>query len=201
MKVSYTQSAMFFLMRVFREWFGQLRMKKANYSPSCVDLEIKEVPESLFQENLTFVQVYPLFIRGEQTEFGASLLFEPISKTDLMSVGETSDVLDLDFIKSVAGNSDPKTFFQRNYLRLCGLDEKWEALQLVIYLERTTQPDKDGEKPVKTNLPIRITRFLIPPFFTHPGTFEEQKGLGLLALHPHLGQESRSLSDIEPLCH
>ena len=87
-----------------------------------------------------------------------------------------SKIIDTYLIETQLG-LEPDYFFLDHLLEICDVGSGWKGLQLVIYERRVNQ-----DEPAL----IRITKFLLPPFLTHPGHFREKNGAALAAFHPFL---------------
>ena len=141
---------------------------------TCVVVNILKFPTNIFDEDSLFIQAYPFtYTDGDEIEYGESLRIKGFYK-----YGESkknffeSNLIDKKFIQEM--QSTPKDFFSDHYLKFCGLDPKYPAMQLVIYHK--------GEK--QQAIPIRVTKFLLPPFSTNPEDFEKEQGENLLPFSP-----------------
>ena len=146
------------------------------YNPDCVRVDISKAPASLFKTEDLYLQAYPFSFENKERTYGPSLDIKIYKKSakNLDDMLFKAHLVDKHLIeKSIKSSSE--SFFNDHYLKFCGMGEKWEGMQLVVYFE--------GEE--KT-LPVRVTRFLTPPFLSDPYQFELQKGIQFSALHPFL---------------
>ena len=153
------------------------------YDPSCVQVEIFKGPSSLFEVDNLFLQAYP--IRFNRGEFNSGLalnieIYQPLQKKPLL----VSELLDAQIIKKL-DSSTSNEFFRKHYFKLCSEDlGQYRAVQLVVYFE-------DKEKETDKNSVVRTTRFLLPPFLSHPTHFKKSEGKALAALHPFLTSKKK----------
>ena len=145
---------------------------------ACIYLEIDESPKELLRNNDLFLQIYPFFITDDKIDHSSSLLINIIEKTvenDNTEIVKTSEVIDTHTVEAVL-HLDPDNFFLDYFFEICGVEEEWKGLELVIYEKR------DNQEPP----PVRKTKFLLPPFLVHPEYFREENGDALAAYHPFL---------------
>ena len=144
-------------------------------------MQIFKSPIGLFEVNNLFVQAYPVrFFQGE-LESGFALDIEIYKRDKRLEEKPllTSDLLDAQLAKSLDSFSSNE-FFRKHYFKFCSDElEKYKAVQLVVYFE-------DKEKEENKNSAVRTTRFLLPPFLSHPAHFKKQEGNALAAHHPFL---------------
>lgn len=154
---------------------------KAHYEgENCVSLDITDSPPLLLKNPHLFLQIYPFSMEGEEIVYGSSLPIQTLQKTAKKEDQKPlilSQIIDLYLVEKELA-LDPELFFLDHILEVCDVGNSWQGLQLVIY-ER--QADRD-EVP----LPVRRTKFLIPPFLIHPEHFREEEGEALAAFHPFL---------------
>ena len=164
---------MSFLMTLLK---GRVWNHSSNAKPDCVYLEIDSYPTKLFENEDLFLQIYPFSVKEDQIEYGSSLAINTIKKIEEDDdTLITSQILDAHIVKTELA-LDPNHFFSDHLLEICGVGTDWEGIQFVIYERRIKQD----------SAPIRITKFLIPPFLAHPEHFKHEKGVELAALHPFL---------------
>lgn len=158
--------------------------KSSTNTETCITLEITKSPGNLLKNEDLFLQVYPFLIEGEETEYGSSVAIKTIKKEEGGGVTVVrSQIIDTYLVETEL-NLDPDYFFIDHFFELCGIEKKWDGIQIVVYKRRANQ-----EKPA----PVRITKFLLPPFLVHPEYFREAKGNALAAFHPFL----RNISDFK----
>ena len=151
--------------------------------PYCVKLEIFQSPKSLFNSEELFVQAYPLLFDNETPVYGTAMNFEIYKKSHRDPV-LSSRILEAQLVKKL--KSTPNRFFRDHYFKLCSDDlEEWEAMQLIVYFEKNEKYDDVKHSP------IRVTRFLIPPFLSNPNYYRKEQGDALVALHPYLHSQQK----------
>lgn len=139
---------------------------------NCVFLEIDKGPASLFEDNSLFMQVYPFKMNERNLSYGDSLRIYTLDRETSQTLVE-SLILDAHIV-NLELEKEGSLFFQEHRFEVCDLDEEWNGLQIVIYERRS------DEDPA----PIRVSKFLKPPFLIHPEYFRDSKGNELLAYHP-----------------
>ena len=149
---------------------------------NCVFLDIDKAPKALFEKDYFFLQMYPFKVTDSEIDYGASLRIYTLDKANNQTLVE-SFILDFHIVQ-LELEKEATLFFEEHRFEVCGLGQEWEGLQMVIY-ERRNQRDQD---PV----PIRVSKFLKPPFLIHPEYFRDSKGNELAAYHPF----SSSISDV-----
>ena len=143
---------------------------------SCFHIDIVESPKELLRNEDLFLQIYPFRIFKDEYEYGFSQAIHTRSKFDKHKILIKSQIIDTHIVQ-VELDATADHFFLDHTLEICDLDETWQGLQLVIYERRGYNEE---------SVPIRITKFLIPPFLIHPEYFREQAGVNLAAFHPFL---------------
>ena len=143
---------------------------------NCFHIDITESPKELLKNDDLFLQIYPFRVSEDGLEYGLSQTIYTLPKFDKQKVLIKSQIIDTHVVQ-VELDQEADHFFLDHTLEVCSLDEKWQGLQLVIYERRQGQ-----EEPI----PIRITKFLKPPFLIHPEYFRDKAGNGLAAYHPFL---------------
>ena len=147
-----------------------------NDSKICAQADFISSPPSLLKSGELFLQAYPFAVKRGKMSYGPSLdieIYERQGKSPLI----TSKIID-QYLAEKKLETDKKSFFSDHYFRFCGVTSEWDGMQLVIYLRR-----EEGK-----SAPLRITKFLLPPFLSHPGHFKEEKGSILAAFHPFLSE-------------
>ena len=145
-----------------------------NDDRACALVNIVHFPANFFESDKLFLQAYPFAEKRRKLSYGPSLDIEIYDRNE-RSLLITTKIIDLFLIERKL-QKDKKSFFEDHYFQFCGADPEWEGMQLVIYLR------KDEGK----STPLRITKFLLPPFLAHPRHFQEEKGDILAAFHPFL---------------
>jgi len=140
----------------------------------CVHLEIKKYPQKLLRNEDLFLQIYPFFIKGDKMQYGESLPVKTLTKYQGEEV-ILSQLIDTYLIETEL-ELNPDHFFADHNFEICKTGEEWKGLQLVIYERRSDQE----------SVPLRVTKFLLPPFLVHPEIFKEAQGNALAAFHPFL---------------
>ena len=143
---------------------------------SCFDIDIAKSPQEFLRNEDLFLQVYPFKIFRDELNYGSAKTIYTVSKYKNSEVLIQSQIIDNHIIQ-VELELETDHFFLDHSLQVCDIEEEWDGLQLVIYERR------EGEKEPA---PIRITKFLTPPFLIHPEYFKETKGVSLGAYHPFL---------------
>jgi len=136
----------------------------------CVFIEIDKSPQVLFENDSLFMQIYPFKIDKTDFRYGDSLRIYTLDKQTNQTLVE-SLILDSHIVMEL--EKEAPLFFKEHRLEVCGLQD-WEALQIVIY-ERRAEEDM---------APIRVSKFLKPPFLIHPEYFKDSVGNELAAFHP-----------------
>ena len=139
---------------------------------NCVFLEIDKGPKSLFEDNSLFIQVYPFKMNEKSLSYGDSLRIYTLDRKTNQTLVE-SLILDAHIV-NLELKKEGLLFFQEHRFEVCNVGEEWNGLQIVIYERRS---DEDSA-------PIRISKFLKPPFLIHPELFGNDKGNELMAYHP-----------------
>ena len=166
----------------------------------CIHIDISQYPKELLENADLFLQAYPFSVRNQEMVYGSSLQIHTVPKFLRDGQRESSPrsyIIDSYFVEIDLG-MELDHFFLDHLLKICDIEEKWKGLQLVIYYE------KAGQDPV----PIRTSKFLLPPFLIHPEHFREENGEALGAFHPFLeytsemkSQSSSSYYDLaEEMC-
>ena len=143
---------------------------------SCFHIHITEGPKEFLRNEDLFLQIYPFRIFRDEHEYGFSQTIHTRAKFGEQKILIKSQLIDAHIVQ-VELKETADHFFLDHTLEICGLDKKWQGLQLVIYERRDYH-----EEPV----PIRITKFLVPPFLIHPEYFRDKKGINIAAFHPFL---------------
>ena len=143
---------------------------------NCAYIDITHSPKELLRNDNLFLQAYPFLIKGEEIKYGSSLAIHTIPKFKTDKVLMKSQIIDT-YIIQVELDLEADQFFLDHNLELCGLDNKWHGVQFVIYERRIAQEEA---------VPVRITKFLKPPFLIHPEYFRDKQGSALAAYHPFL---------------
>ena len=164
-------SCNFFSDETFRGYISH-----SSEQDNCLHIDITESPKELFKNDDLFLQIYPFRVSEDEMEYGFSQTIYTLPKLDKKKVLIKSQIIDAHVVQ-VELDQEADYFFLDHTLELCSLDEKWQGLQLVIYNRRERQ---------KEPIPIRITKFLKPPFLTHPEYFRDKAGNGLAVYHPFL---------------
>ncbi|MCZ0932877.1 MAG: hypothetical protein OXJ52_06985 [Oligoflexia bacterium] len=162
-------SCNFFADETFRGY-----IYRSSSNDNCLHIDITESPKALLRNEDLFLQIYPFRALKDDIEYGFSLPIYTAHKFDTEEVLIKSQVIDTHLIQVELG-LEADHFFLDHVLEICDLDEKWTGLQFVIY-----------ERRQEDSVPIRITKFLKPPFLVHPEYFREKEGSGLAAYHPFL---------------
>ena len=148
------------------------------YRPSsdnnCLHIDITESPKALLRNEDLFLQIYPFRVLKEDIEYGVSLPIHTTHKFDTEKILIKSQIIDTHLVQVELG-LEADHFFLDHVLEICNIDKKWTGMQLVIY-----------ERREKESVPIRITKFLKPPFLVHPEYHRDREGVGLSAYHPFL---------------
>ncbi len=156
-------------------FMGYVYKDSENPDPRCVLMDIAKSPKSFLKNEDLFLQVYPFTLRGDKMRYGSSLPIKTIEKFSKEALIQ-SQIIDA-YLVEVEIKREPDYFFLDHLFEVCLItEESWEGLQLVLY-ERRAEQD-----PV----PLRVTKFLLPPFLIHPEHFKEEKGNALAAFHPFL---------------
>ena len=140
----------------------------------CVHVKITKYPQELLKNEDLFLQIYPFFIKNGEMRYDESLSIETLTK-DQKKALVLSKLIDTYLIEKEL-KLNPDHFFADHILEICNIKEDWNGLQLVIYERR----------PDQKSVPIRVTKFLLPPFLVHPELFRETRGDALAAFHPFL---------------
>ena len=172
----------FFADETFRGYIYRPPSKK-----NCFHIDIVESPEELLKNEDLFLQIYPFKILRDELDYGFAQTIYTRSKMDKERVLIKSQLIDTHIIQ-VELDLSTDYFFLDHVLEICDLDDKWKGLQLVIYERRQGQ---EGA------VPIRITKFLNPPFLIHPEYFRDRAGMDLTAYHPFLDYISKFKSNPE----
>ena len=142
----------------------------------CIYLEILKSPQELLKNSDLFLQIYPFKTTKKDIEYGHSLPIKTLKNSSQTKQAiARSQIIDTHFVETVL-DLPTESFFADHYFEICDITEDWEGLQLVIYERR-----ENREVP-----PIRISKFLLPPFLIHPEHFRDVKGEALAAFHPFL---------------
>ncbi len=140
----------------------------------CFHVRISKHPSNLFSTENIFLQVYPFSIREGATKYGKSLSMVIYQYGDESDPLIQSQIIDSFLIDEQIGTSS-KNFFRGYYFELCNIkQESWDGVQLVTYLRG------DGDQ----SSPIRVTKFLLPPFLANPTHFKRERENALLVYHP-----------------
>ena len=145
---------------------------------NCFYMEIINYPKELLKSNDFFLQVFPFYIVNDEPLPGNSLFVQIINKFgrgEQERVVGTSELIDIHFIE-VDLELEPNYFFMDHFLKVCNVEERMKGLQLVIY---KNQNKEEG-------VPVRVTKFLLPPFLVNPEHFQEEHGNVLGTFHPFL---------------
>ena len=143
----------------------------------CVYIDITDSPKEFLRNEDLFLQIYPFSIKNEEMNYGSSLSIKTMRKNkDNGEALVLSQIIDTYLVETEL-DIEPDYFFLDHFFKVCDLEEEWDGLQFVIYERR-----KNQEKPA----PIRITKFLLPPFLVHPEHFRDVHGDALAAFHPFL---------------
>lgn len=154
--------------------------KSSVHNEECIYLDIVKSPKGLLRNEDLFLQIYPFSIDNEGINYGSSFPIRTVRKPSTND--EEEDILVLSQIIDtylVETELDLETdhFFLDHVFKICDVGEEWDGLQLVIY-ERRNSP--------KEPIPVRVSKFLIPPFLIHPEHFRDTHGEALAAFHPLL---------------
>lgn len=165
------------------------------YDPQCIEVHIFDSPDTLLELDNLFVQAYPFnyedkegFVSGSAFKFEVYKSGNALEEEYLVS----SKILDSHLAKSL---DSPKSFFRKHYFKICRDDlQDWDAMQFVVYHEtdEVYKNKYDIEKTKKKHSHIRITRFLIPPFESHPEHFRKDKGDALAVYHPFIHSKNKN---------
>lgn len=168
-------SCNFFADETFRGYIWH-DSEGAGYAPDCVNLDIVKSPKEFLRNEDLFLQIYPFSTDDEELKYGASLPIRTIKKNEDKEVLVLSQIIDTYLVETEL-QQDTDYFFLDHSFEVCNVGKEWEGLQLVIYERRAEQENA---------VPIRISKFLLPPFLVHPEHFRETKGSALAAFHPFL---------------
>ena len=152
---------------------------------NCRLLEINNSPKDLFRDDSLFVQIYPFKAAENDMSYGKELRIYIMERLNGRLLVE-SFVLD-NYIVKVELEKEESSFFKEHKLELCGLDEQWDGIQIVVYERRSYR----GDKPI----PVRISKVLKPPFLIHPEYFRDVRGNNLVKYHPFFNYISELNSD------
>lgn len=141
---------------------------------NCLLMEIDKAPKTLFENDSLFLQVYPFKITESGIDYGSSIPIYTLDKSNSQTLVE-SFILD-SHIVTIELEKSSDSFFEEHQLEICDLEEEWEGLQLVIYERRSLWEQEPA--------PLRVSKFLKPPFLIHPEYFRDIKGNELAAHHP-----------------
>ena len=147
------------------------------HEEGCAYVEIARHPQELLKNESLFLQVYPFSIKGGQAVYGKSLPINTLKKSSKEGKKEilaSSQIIDT-FLVEAELELEPDHFFLDHILEVCAIEDKWAGLQLVIYQRRE-----------ESSVPLRTSKFLLPPFLAHPEHFRDTKGQALAAHHPFL---------------
>ena len=167
------------------------------YDSSCVEIRIFDSPERLFEIENLFVQAYPFRFEKEKEVYGLALNIDVYEKGYAFEEDPlfSTKIIDSHSVETISSSSTD--FFRDHEFKFCVKDlTKWDAMQLVVYFESEEESDAYGNgngKGVKKikHSPIRITRFLIPPFLSHPTYFQKEEGNALAIYHPFLSSDKK----------
>ena len=140
----------------------------------CFDIKISKYPDNFFNTENTFLQIYPSSVTEDATKHGKSLPIDIYKNGDDSAPLVQSKIID-SYLVNEEIKTSTKSFFDNHYFRLCDLTQDWDIIQLVIYLRRSNYDEPS---------PIRITKFLLPPFLANPNHFKQERGDALWVYHP-----------------
>ena len=149
---------------------------RSSSKDDCFHIDIIESPQELLKNEDLFLQVYPFKIFRDELNYGYAQTIYTVPKQDSNKPLMQSQMIDTHIVLAEL-ELEPDYFFLDHNLEVCDIDEQWDGLQLVVYERRQGQSE-----PV----PIRITKFLNPPFLIHPEFFREKAGVKLAVYHPFL---------------
>ena len=152
---------------------------------NCVLLEIDNSPKGLFKDDSLFVQIYPFKASADDISYGKALRIYTIERLNSRLLVE-SFILD-NYIVTLELEKEESSFFKEHKFELCGLNDQWDGIQIVVYERRSYR----GDDPI----PVRISKVLKPPFLIHPEFFRDVKGNNLGKYHPFLNYISEFNSD------
>ncbi|MCY4321341.1 MAG: hypothetical protein OXC37_02910 [Bdellovibrionaceae bacterium] len=160
--------------------FSDITFRGYVYRPAskdnCFHLDIIESPKELLKNEDLFLQIYPFRFNEDNIEYGLAKKINTVAKFNTEDILIQSSIIDTHIVQ-VELDLESDQFFLDHVLEVCDLDDKWQGLQIVIYERRDASEDA---------IPIRVTKFLNPPFLIHPEHFREEMGLDLAAYHPFL---------------